>query len=107
MIDLYHDHGTCEQFHSKLKSDMDVERLPFGKLCVNKIILLCAMAAFSLLRSIGQEVIARVALAPQKINVMCWRIKTVLKISFTVRFGSYATPDALTCTLGNDVRGTT
>ena len=79
VIELYHDHGTSEQFHSELKSDMDVERLPSGKLCVNKIILLCAMIAFNLLRSIGQEVIARAALAPQKINVMRWRIKTVLQ----------------------------
>lgn len=23
---LYHDHGTCEQFHSEIKSDMDLER---------------------------------------------------------------------------------
>jgi len=79
VIKLYHDHGTSEQFHSELKSDMDVERLPSGKLCVNKIILLCAMVAFNLLRSIGQEVIARAALAPQKINVMRWRMKTVLQ----------------------------
>jgi len=78
VIDLYHDHGTSEQFHSELKSDMDVERLPSGKLCVNKIILLCAMIAFNLLRSVGQEVISRTALA-QKINVMRWRMKTVLQ----------------------------
>jgi len=79
VIELYHAHGTSEQFHSELKSDLDVERLPSGKLCVNKIILLCAMIAFNLLRSIGQEVIARAALAPQKINVMRWRMKTILQ----------------------------
>ena len=66
VIELYHDHGTNEPFHRELKSDMDVERLPSGKLCVNKIILLCAMIAFHLLRSIGQKVIASVGLAPQK-----------------------------------------
>ena len=37
------------------------------------------MIAFNLLRSLGQEVIARVALAPQKINVKRWRMKTVLQ----------------------------
>ena len=31
IIELYHAHGTSEQFHSELKSDMDVERLPSGK----------------------------------------------------------------------------
>ncbi|NKB23549.1 MAG: hypothetical protein GKR87_04055 [Kiritimatiellae bacterium] len=54
MLDLYHGHGPSEQYHSELKSDLDVERLPLGRLCANKIILLCAMVAFNLLRgSIG------------------------------------------------------
>jgi hypothetical protein len=79
VIDLYHAHGTSEQFHSELKSDLDVERLPSGKLCANKIILLCAMNAFNLLRTLGQEVLQRAMLAPQKINVSRWRIKTVLQ----------------------------
>ena len=79
VIHLYHDHGTSEQFHSELKSDLGIERLPSGKLCVNKIILLCAMVAFNLLRSLGQEVISRAAFAPQKINVKRWRMKTVLQ----------------------------
>ena len=79
VIELYHAHGTSEQFHSELKSDLDVERLPSGKLCVNKIILLCAMIAFNLLRTLGQEVLKRPMLAPQKINVMRWRMKTILQ----------------------------
>jgi len=79
VIGLYHDHGTSEQFHSELKSDLDIERLPSGKLCVNKIVLLCGMLAFNLLRSLGQEVIRRVALAPQKTEVSRWRLKTVLQ----------------------------
>lgn len=78
-ISLYHDHGTSEQFHSELKSDLDVERLPSGKLCANKIILLCAMVAFNLLRTLGQEVIKRKAIAPQPIRVKRWRLKTVLQ----------------------------
>lgn len=79
LIGLYHDHGTSEQFHSELKSDLDIERLPSGKLCVNKIILLCGMIAFNLLRGLGQEVIRRAALAPQRITVRRWRLKTVLQ----------------------------
>ena len=31
VIALYHAHGTSEQFHSELKSDMGVEQLPSGK----------------------------------------------------------------------------
>jgi hypothetical protein len=79
VMELYHAHGTSEPFHSELKSDLDVERLPSGKLCANKIILRCAMIAFNLLRTLGQEVLHRAMLAPQKINVSRWRIKTVLQ----------------------------
>ena len=79
IIALYHDHGTSEQFHSELKSDLNIERLPSGKFVVNKIVLLCAMLAFNLLRCIGQEVIKRAALAPIKIKVKRWRLKTVLQ----------------------------
>jgi len=79
VIALYHDHATSEQFHSELKSDMGVEQLPSGKFCVNLIVLLCAMLAFNILRTIGQEVIARADLAPIKIKVRRWRLKTVLQ----------------------------
>jgi len=50
----------------ELKSDLDVERLPSGKLCANKIILLCAMVAFNLLRTLGQEVLQRAAREKKK-----------------------------------------
>jgi hypothetical protein len=79
IIDLYHDHGTCEQFHSELKTDLNIERLPSSKFAVNKIVLLCGMIAFNLLRCIGQEVIERAELAPVKIKVQRWRLKTVLQ----------------------------
>ena len=55
VIELYHDHATSEQFHSELKHDMDIERLPSGKFAVNKIILTIAMNAFNALRLIGQK----------------------------------------------------
>ncbi|OQY35551.1 MAG: hypothetical protein B6241_01205 [Spirochaetaceae bacterium 4572_59] len=58
VIDLYHDHGTSEQFHSELKTDMDFERFPSGKIGVNKIILQLAMIAFNILRLIGQKALS-------------------------------------------------
>ena len=76
---FYHAHGTSEQFHSELKSDMGVEQLPSGKFCVNQLVLLCAMVSFNALRTIGQEVIQRAHLAPIKIQVSRWRLKTVLQ----------------------------
>ena len=55
IIEAYHAHGECEQYHSELKTDMDVERLPSGKFDTNALVLELAMIAYNLLRMIGQE----------------------------------------------------
>jgi hypothetical protein len=55
VIELYQDHATSEQFHSELKHDMDIERLPSGKLAVNKIFMAVAMNAYNALRLLGQK----------------------------------------------------
>ena len=55
IIESYHAHGECEQYHSELKTDMDVERLPSGKFDTNALVLELAMIAYNLLRMIGQE----------------------------------------------------
>ena len=55
IIRLYHEHGTSEQFHSELKTDMDLERLPSGKFSTNGLILLLGMFAYNALRLIGQR----------------------------------------------------
>jgi len=57
IIESYHAHGECEQFHSKLKTVMDVERLPSGKFDTNALVLELAMIAYNLLRMIGQELL--------------------------------------------------
>ena len=54
IIEQYHQHGTSEQYHSELKSDMDLERLPSGKFNTNQLVLHCAMVAYNILRMIGQ-----------------------------------------------------
>jgi len=54
IIALYQDHGTSEQFHSELKTDMDLERLPSGKFAVNSLVMSCAALAYNILRFIGQ-----------------------------------------------------
>ena len=54
VIRLYHDHGTSEQFHSELKSDMGLERLPSGHFSTNSLILHLAMLTYNMLRIIGQ-----------------------------------------------------
>ena len=55
VILLYHDHGTCEQFHSEIKTDMDLERLPSEHFSTNSDIMTLALMAYNLLRLCGQE----------------------------------------------------
>ena len=54
VIALYNDHATSEQFHSEIKSDMDMERLPSGKFATNALILALTCLAYNILRFIGQ-----------------------------------------------------
>lgn len=101
-IKLYHDHGTSEQFHSELKSDMGLERMPSGKFSTNALILNVATLAYNCLRFIGQEALNCVELLPVKINVARRRLRSVLQdliyigCKFTrhakgiiVKFGAY------------------
>lgn len=55
VIELYHQHGTSEQFHSEIKTDLDLERLPSGKFAVNELVLTCGLVAYNILRLIGQS----------------------------------------------------
>lgn len=55
VVRLYHDHGTSEQFHSEIKTDMDLERLPSGKFATNALVLECGLVAYNALRLCGQE----------------------------------------------------
>ena len=59
VIELYHGHATSEQFHGELKHDMDIERLPSGKLGVNKIVFAVAMNAYNTLKLLGQKSIEK------------------------------------------------
>lgn len=55
IIALYADHATHEQFHSELKTDMNLERLPSGKFNANDAICSLAVLAYNALRLIGQN----------------------------------------------------
>ncbi|WP_029918107.1 IS1380 family transposase [Pelobacter seleniigenes] len=54
VIELYQGHALCEQYHSELKTDLDLERLPSGKFATNALVMSCAGLAYNLLRAIGQ-----------------------------------------------------
>ncbi len=83
IIELYHDHGTSEQFHSELKTDLDLERFPSGKFKTNDLILHLGCLTYNLLRLIGQETL-KTDDAPLKKKVFRRRIKTVIQNIITL-----------------------
>jgi len=78
IIDLYHDHETSEQFHSELKTDMNVERLPSGKFVVNAILLKLAMLSFNILRFIGQTALTFTESLPYETSSKRKRLRKVI-----------------------------
>jgi len=76
VIQLYHDHGTSEQFHSEIKSDLGFERLPSGKFATNNLLLLLAMFAYNALRVIGQR--SLLVASPYRREAQRRRIRSVL-----------------------------
>ena len=89
---LYHAHGTSEQFHSELKTDMDLERLPSGKFATNAVVLAFGLFAYNLLRIIGQESLKKNDYPPTPHKVNRRRIRTVIDryIALAVKFVRHA-----------------
>ena len=78
IIKGYHAHGECEQFHSEIKTDMDVERLPSGKFDTNELVLELTVLAYNILRLIGQESLKSRRAPKTKHPVKRRRIRTVI-----------------------------
>ena len=91
IIDLYHAHGESEQYHSEIKTDMDVERLPSGKFESNKLVLELAMVAYNILRLIGQESLKKRD-DPDRKKIRRRRIRTV--INNLIQFAGHLTEHA-------------
>lgn len=75
----YHDHGTSEQFHSELKTDMDIEKLPSGKFATNALILNIAALAFNCLRIMGQRFLDKPKLLHREYKVARRRLRSVMQ----------------------------
>ncbi len=78
IVELYHKHGTSEQFHSEIKSDLDLERLPSGKFKTNDLILHLGVFAYNILRLIGQSSL-KDRNAPIQKKVRRRRLKSVIR----------------------------
>ena len=90
IIASYHAHGESEQYHSEIKTDMDVERLPSGKFATNELVLELTIIAYNLLRMIGQESLRHKPDSKRKVRRR--RIRTV--INNIVLFASHITKHA-------------
>ena len=94
---LYHAYGECEQYHSEIKTDMDIERLPSGKFDTNALVLELTIIAYNILRMIGQGAIG--GRAPrQKRDVKRRRMRTV--ISNLIMMASHITTHARQLIMG-------
>ena len=79
VIELYHEHGTMEQYHSEIKTDMGCELLPSGKFAVNSMILHLVQIAYNMLRMIGQRTLSWWNTVKTKRPVQRRRLSTVIK----------------------------
>lgn len=77
IIEMYYTHATSEQFHSEIKSDMDIERLPSGKFGTNEIVLGIGSIVYNILRMLGQ-INCKIEVNKKR-AVERKRIKTVIK----------------------------
>ena len=78
VVKLYQAHGSSEQFHSELKTDLDLERLPSGRFQTNELVLFLGMMAYNLLRLIGQEGLQQ-SDAPLRKKVSRHRVRSVMQ----------------------------
>ncbi len=79
VIELYHNHAVCEQYHSEIKTDMDIERLPSGKFDTNALILKLGMLAYNILRIIGTEAMKKNDMPVRHKTIKRRRIRTVIE----------------------------
>ena len=78
VIVLYHNHAICEQFHSEIKTDIGIERLPSGKFDTNALILKLSMIAYNILRIIGTEAMKKQDMPIRHKTIKHRRIRTVI-----------------------------
>ena len=90
VIELYKGHALCEQYHSEIKTDLDLERLPSGKFATNALVMSCAGMAYNILRAVGQVGLMNKKQARRAKQRR--RLKTVLQdlIYFAARFIQHA-----------------
>ena len=83
VIKQYQNHGTSEQYHSEIKTELDLERMPSGKFKTNNLVLHLGLAAYNILRFLGQESL-KATDAPLRKKAQRRRIRTVIQNLITL-----------------------
>ncbi len=83
IIRLYQNLGTSEQFHSEIKTELDLEKLPSGKFATNDLILHMGLMSYNILRFIGQQTLL-VNDTPLRKKAQRRRIRTVIQNLITL-----------------------
>jgi hypothetical protein len=78
VIRLYEEHGTSEQFHSEIKSDIGLERFPSGKFKTNALVLALGCFTYNLLRWAGQKALRYKGIPGSKAKERI-RLKTIIQ----------------------------
>ena len=88
IINLYRDHATSEQYHSELKTDMNMELLPSHYFATNRAYLALSAISFSILRLIGDHCIELDPSLQHHKNIKTTRIRlrTVINEFFSFPF---------------------
>jgi hypothetical protein len=77
VLRLYRDRGTCEQYFAEIKSEIDLERLPSGKFCVNELFFQLGMFVNNMLRVMGQGLLGPGVMKMKKATRR--RLRTVMQ----------------------------
>ena len=83
IIGQYKNLGTTEQFHSELKTELDLERLPSGKFIANELVLHLGVLSYNMLRFIGQQALL-VNDTPLRKKAERRRVRTVIQNLITL-----------------------
>ena len=88
VIDLYKDHATSEQYHSELKTDMNMELLPSHFFSTNNAFLAVSVLSFNILRLIGDKCLQfeQFTQSSRKKTTLRMRIKSVINKFATISF---------------------
>lgn len=91
VIDLYQHHVPHEQFHSEIKTDLDLDGLPSSKFDTNDAIVHLASLAYNRLRLLGQLGLTG-GIAPLRHPAKRRRLKIVLQeiLYRAARFAEHA-----------------